>query len=150
SFHGLKTSGGACSVPVAQAMLTSTRELVPELTAQTEGQARYLSFLLRPEGSLGEGFLEGYFVVGLTGTKGDVLAGRPGGGRMDRYVVESSGGRGQVASEISPEVGETALFVLKFEFKPGADRVTLFVNPKPGGPEPNGGAVKTDTDLGEI
>src|SRR5437762_3250886 len=34
SFHGLKTSGGACSVPVAQAMLTSTRELVPELTAQ--------------------------------------------------------------------------------------------------------------------
>src|SRR5206468_406271 len=50
SFHGLKTSGGACSVPVAQAMLTSTRELVPELTAQTEGQARYLSFLLRPEG----------------------------------------------------------------------------------------------------
>src|SRR5262245_13630964 len=89
SFHGLKTSGGACSVPVAQAMLTSTRELVPELTAQTEGQVRYLSFLLRPEGSLGEGFLKGYFVVGLVGTKGDVLAGRPGGERMDRYVVES-------------------------------------------------------------
>ena len=45
-------------------------------------------------------------------------------------------------------IDATPLPPLKFQFQNGADRVTLFVNPEPGKPEPAEGLVKSDLDLG--
>jgi hypothetical protein len=116
----------------------------------TNGAVLYLSVLMRPEGKLNEGTLNGYFCAGLYGKRNAVFMGKPGADRMDRYVVETQGGMGQVASEVGPKVGETALLVMKVEIREGNDRITLFVNPTPGKPEPVTGVVKHDTDLGDL
>jgi hypothetical protein len=54
---------------------------------------------------------------------------------------------GQVASTLSPEVGATVLFVLKLEPGKPADRITLYMNPTVGEPEPEFGIVKEDTNF---
>jgi len=103
-----------------------------------------------PEGILGEKFLNGYFVVGLVGSSGDIFAGKPGGGLMNRYVMEAAGGKGQVPGNVPPIVGKTALLILKIEIRPGKDRISLIVNPEIGKPEPKTEAVTEELDLGEI
>jgi hypothetical protein len=145
----LRTEGGACRVdPAENALLWTSRPLSREHSGHLDGEIRYLSFLVRPEGVLGEGALAGYFTVGLLGTRSAVFAGRPGGDRMDRYVIETQGGGGQVASDVKPTLGKTALLVIKIEFKPGNDVFTLYVDPPLGAGEPAVGARKMDEDIG--
>lgn len=150
-YPDLLVSGGSCQVGASDAMQVSQRRIPDALSSTlTNGSVVYLSFLLRPEGTLNEGILNGYFVAGLVGDHGDVFAGKPGGDRMDRYVVEQSGGGGQAVSEVAPKIGETALLVLKVEFREGPEKATLFVNPKPGESEPATGVTKEDVDLGNL
>ncbi len=111
----------------------------------------YLSVLLRPDGTLSNGIFNGFFGVTLNGSLfNDLFIGKPGGGAIDQYVIETRGGSGQVPSGTSADVGHTALIVLKAQFLPGTDIFTLYTNPKPGGSEPSSGAVKSDLDLGTV
>ena len=111
----------------------------------------YLSFLLRPDGTLDNGIFNGFFGVTLNGSlSNDLFIGKPGGGATDQYVVETRGGSGQIPSGTSADVAHTALIVLKAQFLPGNDIFTLYTNPKPGGSEPSSGAVKSDLDLGTV
>jgi len=110
----------------------------------------YLSFVLQPEGHLNNGVFNGFFGLTLNGSfGGDVFFGKPGGGAVTEYVVETRGGSGQVSSGVSTVVGCSALLVVKAEFLAGNDVFTLYVNP-PGDHEPAGGAVKADQDLGIV
>jgi hypothetical protein len=149
TYPGLAIGGGALRMEASDAMQISTRSLPPYVRDSfTNGATAYLSFLMQPEGEMHQGILNGYFVAGLIGPNGWIVAGKPGGDRMDRYVLEESGGAGQIASARTPKIGETSLLVMKFEFREGPERVTLFVDPVPGQPEPSTGVVKQDLDLG--
>jgi type 1 glutamine amidotransferase len=111
----------------------------------------YFSLLLRPEGSLGQGALNGYFGAYLDGTgNADLFAGKPGSASADPYVIEDRGGSGQVQSSVAPVIGETVLLVVRAELRPGTDVFTLHVNPDPCQPEPASGTVKSDLDLGDV
>jgi hypothetical protein len=111
----------------------------------------YLSFLLRPDGILSNGVFNGFFGVTLNGSLfNDLFIGKPGGGALDQYVLETRGGSGQVPSGTSTGVNHTALLVLKAQFLTGNDTFTLYANPKPGDSEPSSGAVKSDLDLGAV
>lgn len=59
-----------------------------------------------------------------------------------------TGGANQVATGASVVLNQTTLLVLKIEYREGPDRLTLYVNPKAGAPEPAKGTVKDDADLG--
>lgn len=112
---------------------------------------RYLSLLVRPEGTLGTGQSSGFFGLRLLSSTGaDLFVGKPGGGARDRYVLENAGGTLQHASDTAPALDHVALLVVKAEFFAGNDRFTLFVNPDPTGPEPAQGTVKFDADVGTV
>ena len=111
--------------------------------------------LLQPEGTLDAGVFNGFFGIYLNGGASndgldDLFFGKPGGDAIGEYVIEHRGGAGQISSGVDAVVGETALLVVKAEFLAGNDRFTFYVNPTVGGPEPSGGAVKTDLDLGVV
>jgi hypothetical protein len=120
--------------------------------AQPLGGTVYLSFLIRPDGTLNAGVFNGFFGLTLNGSLGnDLFVGKPGGGSLSQYVLETRGGSGQVPSGAPVNIGHTAFLVAKAQFVTGDDIFTLFVNPKPGQPEPGSGdAVKTDLDLGTV
>lgn len=114
---------------------------------------RYLSVLLRPEGTLHVGQFNGFFGLYLDGigpNGDDVFIGKGGGGQLDRWVVETRGGSGQFASSVAPVINETTLLVLKSQFTAGLELFTLYVNPTPGEPEPTSGVLKNDLDLGGV
>ncbi|MHC4178738.1 MAG: hypothetical protein ACYSWU_14600 [Planctomycetota bacterium] len=116
--------------------------------AAGETTTRYISFLLRPEGTLGRGAWNGFFGLYLDGSSnGDLFVGKPGAGAMSRYVLEDRGGARQFASDANVVVDETSLLVLKAEFTPGLDRFTLYVNPDPIDVEPASGTVKNDMNI---
>ncbi|MGH7858843.1 MAG: hypothetical protein ACREQY_16065, partial [Candidatus Binatia bacterium] len=126
-----------------------TRDLGVPLGA--DGTTRYISFLLRPEGVLGQGAFSGFFGLTLEQPfEPEIFTGKPGAGSVNQYVVENRGGAGQVASGVDAVVGETALVVIKAEFDPGIDTFTLYMNPVPGEPEPASGAVKSDSNAGIV
>jgi hypothetical protein len=136
-------SGGAFS-----AINGAIRQLASPLGS---GTTAYLSFLLRPDGTLGAGVFNGFFGVTLHGSlSNDLFIGKPGSGATDQYVMERRGGGGQVSSGTSANVGHVALLVVKAEFLPGNDSFTLYTNPVPSQPEPTNGVVKSDLDLGSV
>jgi hypothetical protein len=112
----------------------------------------FLSFLVQPVGVLGAGAFNGFFGLALESAgEPELFIGKPGGGAVNRWVIEDRGGSLQHASALGPVVGETTLLVLKAEFAAaGNDRFTLHVNPTPGGPEPATGVVKFDSNLGLV
>jgi len=67
---------------------------------------------------------------------------------MTGLTPEERGGTAQVASASPVVANQATLLVLKIEYKEGNDRLTLYVNPKPGEAEPTNGTVKDDADLG--
>jgi hypothetical protein len=147
-FGRQKTSGGSVSGGSFQQINGAIRNLAQPLGAS--GTTVYMSFLLRPQGTLGEGIFGGFFGVTLNGSLGnDLFIGKPGGGASDQYVIETRGGSGQVASGTPAVVGRTALLVMKAQFQAGNDIFTLNVNPRPGS-EPVSGALKGDIDLGAV
>jgi hypothetical protein len=149
SFGGLETNGGRVVSPAFQAINGALRNLAQPLGA--DNTTTYLSFLLRPEGTLNGGILNGFFGVTVNGSLGNELfVGKPGGQATEEYVIEHRGGFGQVSSGVATVVGQTALLVVRADFLAGNDQFTLYVNPAPGAPEPTTGVVKSDLNLGSV
>jgi hypothetical protein len=146
---GLPTSGGSISADAFSAINGAIRNLARPLGQ--DNTTVYLSFLLRPEGTLNSGLFGGFFGLTLNGSLGnDLFIGKPGGGAGGEYVLETRGGTGQVPSGTPAVVGRTALLVVKAEFLLGNDVFTLYANPSRSGSEPASGVVKTDLDLGAV
>ncbi len=149
SFGSLQTNGNQVQTSSSQAIAGLTRDFNAPLGAP--GTTRYFSFLLRPEGTLNAGAFNGFLgVVFEQPFEPELFIGKPGGGAVNRYVLEDRGGSLQVASTLAPVVGETVFFVLKAAFAAGNDQFTLFVNPVPGAPEPSGGVAKNNSDVGNV
>lgn len=146
---GLLASGNRLVTNSVSSIAGLTRDLAEPIG--TAGTTRYLSFLLRPEGRLGQGAFNGFFGVLLEQPgEPEIFAGKPGGGQLDRYVLENRGGSAQVATDAITEIDTTALIVLKSEFTNDADTFTLFVNPKSGNSEPAIGDAVRFANLGVI
>lgn len=146
---GLQLSGGSVSGQAFSAINGATRQLSQALG--TDNTTIYVSFVMQPRGTLGAGVFNGFFGLTLNGSNGaELFVGKPGGGAVTQYVLESRGGGGQHPSGAPVVIGQTALMVVKLQFLPGADMVTLYVNPSPGGREPVADAVKSDLDLGVV
>jgi hypothetical protein len=149
SFGGLVTGGNRASTAAVTAIAGLTRDFVTPLGVP--GTTRYASFLFRPEGQLNAGAFNGFFGIVLEQpVEPELFVGKPGGGTIDRYVLEDRGGSLQVASSTAPAVGETVFLVLKSQFTAGNDQFTLYVNPTPGGPEPGAGLVKNNSNVGTV
>lgn len=153
AFSNLLTSGNRVSSGAINQIGGLKRNLD---TSYTDGETFYVSFLLRPEGTLQQ---SGFFgiVLGLDSdgtpagtTEPELFIGKPGAGDDDQYVLEERGGPNQWASGTTAVVDQTVLLVAKVELVAGDDTVTLYVNPTPGEPEPASGTVMTGSDFQTI
>ena len=148
-FQQLLIGGNRVSSLPTTAIAGLTRPLVAPLGAA--GETKYVSVVLRPEGTVGAGAFNGFFGLTLESpTEPEMYIGKPGSGTLDRYVVENRGGAGQVVSNVTPTANQTALLVLKAQFSATSDLFTLYVNPTPGAAEPSSGLVKNDANLGVV
>jgi autotransporter-associated beta strand protein len=144
SYQGLATTGGYVTIPESTLLNGIERDLASPITSGTI----YVSCLLCPEGTLGQGNGNGFFGVYLHGSANDVFFGASG---TAPYVVQQRGGYGTVASADVPVVGQTEFLVLKAQlFTSGNDIFTLYADPTPGGTEPATGAVKSDLSIGTL
>ncbi|MFO0914723.1 MAG: hypothetical protein U0795_17325 [Pirellulales bacterium] len=148
TFGNLSNAGNHAVTDSTGAIAGLTRLLGQSLG--TADSTRYVSFLLRPEVALNQGAFNGFFGLVLEQSgEPELFIGKPGGGQLNRYVMEDRGGTNQVATSVSPVVGQTTLLVLKAEFKAGNDLFTLYADPIPGLPEPASGVIKSTTDVGQ-
>ncbi|MEO8350432.1 MAG: hypothetical protein ABI680_01800 [Chthoniobacteraceae bacterium] len=142
SFGSLLTQGNSVSTGPVSQIAGLTRDLAVPLGVP--GTTAYVSFLLQPQGTLGEGVFNGFFGLTLESPdEPEVFMGKPGGDALDKYVIEYRGGANQHPSSVTPEVGQTTLIVVRADFGlPGFDDTfTMFANPVPGGAEPLVGDV---------
>jgi hypothetical protein len=143
SFGKLVVSGGAVTTPGFQppnqgsSVAFWLRSLASPLGAS--GTTAYLSFLLQPDAGFG-------FYGGIN--FGNVFIGRSG--NQADYGLE--GPVNDLSLSNVPVVqGQTVFLVLEAQFQPGDDRLSLFVNPTPGQPQPvTPSALKTDLDVGTV
>jgi len=150
AYENLSTSGKSCKVAVQDRIVGMERPLAHPEGFAKPGSTRYVSVVMRPEGKLGEGPLNGFFGLCLRSTEGELFIGKPGNEAVDKWVMEERGGEAQVATSSPVVANQATLVVLKIESKEGNDRLTLYVNPKPGEAEPTNGTVKDDAHLGLI
>ena len=146
SFPGLATTGNHVTTGSHDAGVGSIIRRLSTPLGQP-GTTQYLSFVVRPEGTLHEGQFNGYFGILINGTA-DFFVGKPGGGEIDQFVLENNGGTLQHATGTTIEVGEEYLLVLRADFTAGNDIFTLYVNPQPGSVEPSSGTIKSDINIG--
>jgi hypothetical protein len=147
-YPGLAVSGGHVHSSAQTSISGITRPLAQPIGQS--GTTRYVSFLVQPEGVLDEGIYSGFFGLVLGPTIFEPFIGKPGGGSTDAYVIEERGGTGQAASMSPTVVGQATLLVVKAEFSDGDDRLTLYVNPTVGAPEPATGTVKQDRAFDQL
>ncbi len=143
SFGSLSVSGGALSTAGFQppdqgsSVATWIRSLGTPLGA--DDTTVYLSFLFRPDPGFGfyGGLNFGNLFVGLSGNQ-------------SFYGLEGPANDLSL-STVPDTVGQTVLFVLRADFLPGDDSLSLYVNPVPGQPEPaTPDVLKTDLDVGTV
>jgi hypothetical protein len=153
TFPGLETSGERVASGAQNAIAGISRTLATPIAAN-QTTTRYLSALMRLDGPLNAGAFNGFFGLYLDGggiNQDDLFIGKPGGGQLAQWAVETRGGSGQVPSGELVVPNQTTLLVLKAELRPGADTFSLLVNPALPGPEPVVyDAVKTGFDLGQV
>jgi hypothetical protein len=114
-FDGLQTEGNRAASGPLSAIGGLSRALAQPLGAP--GTSAYVSFLLRPQGTLNQGVFNGFFGLVLESpTEPELFIGKPGGGAISQYVLESRGGGPQVASGVSAVADETVLLVLSADF----------------------------------
>ena len=82
----------------------------------------YISFLIRPEGVVGEGVWGGYFSFGAKpfDAKG-ILFGKPGDSSAPddkKYAIDNQGGPLIVTSGVTTEINKTSFVVIKIESQP--------------------------------
>lgn len=112
---------------------------------------RYLSFVIRPEGTLHEGLYEGFFGVYLNASTGqDLFIGKTGDPDVEHFVLERRGGTQQQVSDTQVVLNKEFFFILRADFMNGNDVFTLYVNPTLGTPEPLTGTLKNDMDVGLV
>jgi len=104
------------------------------------GDRLYLSYLSRVDA-------EGEFTSVIVGNGNGRELSIGKSGTANDYVIGQRGGIGRMSAGIGPSIGKTVFVVVKMEFRDGPDRFTMWVNPKPGQPEPAKGVVKEDLDL---
>jgi len=115
----------------------------------TDGTTTYFSFLIQPQGTLGEGYYGGWFGLAFRGGAGrDLLVGSSNG--VSDYVMEvhPTWVNSRTVTSEPLTVDHPVLLVLKAEFAAGNDTLSLYINPTAGAPEPAADTVKTDLDLG--
>ena len=138
------SSGSISAFPMNS---TGTYAVANRILAQPIGADNttvYISFLIQPTGPFSS--QEEYFGLSF----GGLFVGKPGMGANQQYVIETFGGTGQVPSGKPALAHRNALLVVKIQFLPGNDLVTLYVDPTPGQPEPSSGVSKSDLDLGMV
>lgn len=145
AFPGLATDGSRVSSGSLASIGGVTRYLASPMGAA--GTTRYISFLIRPEGTLNGGVWNGFFGLDIGSAAGELFIGKPGSGDLTHYVMEDRGGTGQVPTAAPVVVNQTTLLVLKAQFFNGSDRFTLYVNPVPGAAEPAVAAATKLVDL---
>jgi len=115
-----------------------------------DGTTTYFSFLMQPQGTLGEGHYGGWFGLAFRGSGGrDLLVGSSNG--VADYVMEThpTWVNSRTVTGEPLIVDRPVLFVLRADFSAGNDTLSLYVNPTSGAPEPaTADTVKTDLDLG--
>lgn len=143
AFSGLSVSGGAVSTAGFQppnqgaSVATFVRSLGANIGA--DNTTAFVSFLMRPDA--GSGFYGGLNV-------GNLFAGLSG--NQATYGLEGPTNDLSL-SNLGAIPGQTVFFVLRLDFLPGNDTVSLFLNPAPGQPPPGtASAVKTDLDVGAV
>ncbi|MDZ4818139.1 MAG: PEP-CTERM sorting domain-containing protein [Planctomycetota bacterium] len=121
------------------------------------GTSLYFSFLIRPEGTVGVGYSNGWMallVSSLTNINNDLVIGRPGavgGAGNDRWVLETAGGGSAAPTTIAPISGTTVRLVVRADFAAGPDAFRLYVNPPSNGIEPFvPDALKNNLDVGTV
>jgi len=129
-------SGATVSYPIANRILAQP--------IGADNTTAYISFLIQPSGPFSS--QNEYFGLSF----GGLFVGKPGMNANLQYVVETFGGGGQVPSGKPVLPHRVALLVVKIQFLPGNDLVTLYVDPTPGQPEPASGVTKSDLDLGMV
>ena len=146
SYSSLATAGNQVTTAATSGINGVERDFASPVSSGTI----YLSFLLCPEGTLGQGNEGGFFGVYLHGSSNDLFVGRPGGGATGNYVLEQRGGNGsdQAVSSGVPIVGQTEFLVVEAQLLSGNDVFTLYANPTPGAPQPATGAVQQDFTIG--
>ena len=153
TFPGLETSGQRVSSGAQNAISGVSRTLAAPIAAN-QTTTRYLSALMRLDGTLNAGAFNGFFGLYLDGggiNQDDLFIGKPGGGQLAQWVVETRGVSGQVPTGELVVPNQTALLVLKAELRPGPDTFSLMINPALPGTEPNVyDAVKNGFDLGQV
>jgi Concanavalin A-like lectin/glucanases superfamily/Immunoglobulin domain/Bacterial Ig domain/Immunoglobulin I-set domain len=139
----LPRSGNHGGLSGALADAAALRNLAAPLGA--DGTTMWISFLLRPDGSVGSGKYGGLVLGGTVGTGANGLfIGHTSGG----YRVERIGtGTGPVVSGIAPAQGVTVFVVARLEFLAGNDRTTVYLNPTPGLTTPDSSYTATYTNL---
>lgn len=146
AYPGLATSGHRVSAKAVESIAGLTRNFAEPLGE--DGSVLYLSFLIRPEGELNGGAWNGFFGIVLEQLEEpELFIGKPGDGKMSKYVLENRGSPLQIASDLDVQVDQASLLVVRIEFFDGNDRFTLFTNPTVGEPEPEKGIVKHDVDV---
>ncbi len=140
---GLVVSGGAVSTAGSQApnqgSSVATWNRLLGTTQGTDNTTVYFSFLMQP--NAGFGFYGGLNLssvfVGLSGNQ-------------SFYGLEGPGNDVSLSS-VPVVAGQTVLFVLRVDFRPGNDTLSLYLNPLAGQPEPGVAAlVKTNLNLGTV
>jgi hypothetical protein len=139
----LAVSGGALATAGFQppnqgsSVATWIRDLGTPLGA--DNTTDYFSFLLQPDAGFGfyGGLNIGNLFVGLSG-------------KQSFYGLEGPANNLNL-SNVPVVVGQTELFVLRVDFLPGDDMLSLYLNPTPGLPEPAvPDVLKTDLDVGMV
>jgi T5SS/PEP-CTERM-associated repeat protein len=149
AFGGLATTGNHVSAVSRDDAIGSIFRQFSDPIGDP-GTTRYLSFVVRPDGTLNEGVFNGLFGIDLPGNPTSLFIGKPGGGALDEFVLENFGGTQQHASGVTAVVGEEYLLVLRADFADGNDSFTLYINPEPGLPEPATGTIMNDSDVGLV
>ncbi len=143
------SSGNMLTTGISGSNKDTHRDLATPLG--TPGTTDYFSFLLQPNGTVGQGFDDGHFGLELSGTLNTVFVGKPGAAapNPNLYVIETLGGSGQVPTSVVPVSGQTEFMVVKAEWGTTTDKFSLYINPTvPGGGTPL--AVKDDISIGTL
>ena len=148
TYPPLATNGKEVTIPASSLLNGIERDLASSISSGTI----YVSCLVRPEGTLGQGNGNGFFGVYLHGSLNELFFGDSGAyGTGGRYAVEQRGGSWSVPSPDQPVLGQTEFLVLKAQLSASAgDIFTLYTDPVPGGAEPSTGTVEQNVNIGTL
>jgi hypothetical protein len=146
----LITTGGALATS-SKDQAGGVRVLKNKL-GEINDQRYFLSFLLQPNGNKTDQNEAGIVIPSSGGGQSEfVLVGKPRLAGKNEYGLTTGGATPKTSfTGIAPKDGETVFLVLEEEFGKGAggaDKFSLFVNPKPGGAAPDPKTLKAQFDF---